>query len=114
MNREPPVTPGNAALVRETKKIKRLGSSFTALSTSLNCVLAELNQTSFVFVELEAKLRKPRVELFQTRSRFVTVLKTDHKVICVANHHHVAAALFTPPLNPQVKDVVQLYVGKQR
>ena len=52
VNREPAVTPSNTALVRETKKVKRLWSSLTVLPTSLDRVLAELNQTSLVLVKL--------------------------------------------------------------
>ena len=97
MNREPSATSSNAALVRETKKVKRLWSSLTVLPTSLDRVLAELNQTSFVLVKLQAKLRKPRMEFLQTRRCFIVVLKADHKSSSPGESH--PEALTEPDVN---------------
>lgn len=40
-------------------------------------------------------------------------LETDHEVIRIADHHHIAAAAVSPPpFDPQVKHVVQEHIRK--
>ena len=52
MNRKPALLPSRSTLVRETKKVKRLWSTITVSSASLNRVLAKFYQTSLAYVQL--------------------------------------------------------------
>ena len=76
--------------------------------------LPKFDQSSLVLVQLQAKPGKPCVECFQTRGRLVVVFEANHKVICVTHYHDIAATALTPPLNPQIEDVVQIHVRQQR
>ncbi len=115
MDGKPAVCSGLGTHMCETKETERLRSALPTSFSLLGRITAELDQTRFPFVQFQAKLGKPRVEFFQTRRCLAVFLEADHEVIRISNHNHIAAAaVFPPPLDPQVKHVVQVHVGKQR
>ena len=66
-------------------------------------------------MQFQAKLGEPRAEFLQTRRGLAMVFKTWHKVIRIAyNHYITAAAVSPPPLDPQVKHIVQEYIREER
>jgi hypothetical protein len=108
MDREPAVLARLGTLVGEAKKVKRFRRGLAASFTTFDRIAAELDQTRFPFVQLQTELGKPRVEFFQTRRRLAVVFETDHEVIRITYHHDItAAAIISPPLDPQVKHIVQ-------
>ena len=79
VNRKPTMRLRLGTQVCEPQKIKGLGSAVTVSMASLSRVLSKFNQTSLVLVQLQAKLGKPGMELFQARGCFALVLKANHK-----------------------------------
>jgi len=107
MDREPTLLASLGTLVREAKKVESFRPTLAASFTPFACIATEFDQTRFPFVQLQAKLDKPRAEFFQTRRCLVMMLEADHKVIRITYDHHIAAAaVFPPPLDPQVKHIV--------
>lgn len=115
MNREPTLLSRLGALVSKSKKVESFRSAFAALFTTFDRITTELDQARFAFVQLQVELGEPRAEFIQTRRRLAVVLETDHEVVRITHYHHIAAAaVFPPPLDPQVKHIMQVHVGKQR
>ncbi len=100
-------------LVREAEKVERLGPPLAASFSSFDRIAAELDQTRFPFVQLQAELGETYLKCVQARRRLAVVLETDHEVIRITYHNHIAtAAVFPPPLDPQVEHVVQVHVRR--
>ncbi len=114
MDREPAVLLRLSTLVSKTQKVESLGPALAMPLSAFDGVLPKLDQASLVLVQLQAKLGKPCVECFQTRGRLAVVFEANHKVVCVTHYHDIAATALAPPLNPQVEDVMQVHVRKQR
>ena len=106
-DRETSISSRLIAHVRKAEKVKRLG---TPVSSSLSLLVrkaAELEQTSFLFVQLQAEFGEACSEHFQACHCLLAMLKTHHKVIRVADDDDVAPCVVcTPPLDPQVEHVV--------
>ena len=113
MDREPAVLLRLGTLVRETQKVESLGPALAMPLSPFDGVLPKFDQSSLGLVQLQAKHGKPCVEFFQTRGRLVVVFEANHKVVCVTHYHDIAATALTPPLNPQVENVVQIHVRKE-
>ena len=114
MDREPTVLLRFLAHMREAKKIETLRSALAASFSSLGRIATELDQTRLRLVKFQPELRKTCAEFFQTRLRFMLMLKTDHEIVRVAHDDHVAAAaVASPPFNPEIENVVQVHVRKQ-
>jgi len=91
----------------------RLAQS-TPLSTS-GRMAAELQQARFLPVQFESKLLEPRSHRVPEAPRIGFVLEANNDVIGISHDYHVAAGLSPSPLlGPEVEDVVQVDVGKQR
>ena len=103
------------AHVRKAEKVKRLGTPVASSLSLLGRVAAELDQTSFLLVQLQAEFGEARSEHFQACRRLLAMLKAHHKVIRIADDDDVAPCVIsTPPLDPQVEHVVQEHVGQER
>lgn len=98
----------------EPKKIERLWFSQTTPRPAIGCKFAELDQAGLLRVQAQCKLRQSRLQFDQEAFRIRLVLEADNGVIRVPNDNHVAIRTATPLLDPQVVDVVQVDVGKQR
>ena len=104
---------GLGADVRESKKVERVRAALTAALPAFDRMSTELDQARLLVVEFQAKLGKPCAEFLQTRSRLVVMLETDHEIIRKAHYHDIAAAVvFTPPLDPKVKDIMEVHIRK--
>ena len=115
MDGEPTLCASLGTLAREAKNIETFRSALPASFTSFDRIAAELDQTHLPLVQLRTKLGEPCAEILQTRHRFAVVLEPYHEVIRIAYYDHIAsAAVFPPPLDPKVKDMVQIHVGKER
>ena len=113
-DREPPMSSRLVAHVREAEKVKRLGTPFASSLSLLGRIAAELDQTSFLLVQLQAEFGKACSEHFQAGRCLLATLETHHKVIRVADDDDVApGVVFTPPLDPQVEHVVQEHICQE-
>ncbi len=100
-----------STLVSKTKKVERLRPTFTRFRSTLDRIATKLEQSSFAFVKFQTKLGEPRAERFQTRRGLALAFETDHKVIRITYDYHIlAAVLFPPPLDPQVKHIMKVDV----
>ena len=106
---------GSAADEREPQEGEGLRFAQTTPPASLRRKAAELQQAGLFPVQLEPELLKPRSHRIPEAPRIGLVLKAHHQIIGVAHDDHVAGGLAPPPLlGPEVEDVVQVDVGKQR
>jgi hypothetical protein len=111
LDRKPAMLSRFSTLVSKTKKVERLWRTFTRFCSTLGRIATKLDQASFTFVELQTKLGEPRAECFQTRRGLAMAFETDHKVIRITYDNHILAALlFPPPLDPQVKHIMKVDV----
>ena len=111
MDREPAVLACLGTLMREAKKVERFWPALSASCSSLDRIAAELDQTRLSFVQLQAKLGEPRVEIFQARFRLTMVLKANHKSSSPGESH--PQALTEPDVNLSAHPalIVQSQVG---
>src|SRR6056297_1433899 len=110
-----PAGTGHVAAMCEAEKVERFGSAFSAcLAVSVRSA-TEFDQACLIFVKLQTELRESLPEFVQTTLRFVFAFKADHKVISVSNYDDFAACpSLSPHAYPQIENVVQEHVGKQR
>ena len=78
MDREPTLRSSLATPMGETKKVKRVGTTFATLCTTLSRIATELDQARLAFVQLQAKLCKALPECFQTRRCLGMTLEANH------------------------------------
>ena len=79
MNGEPALLSCLGTLVREAKEVESFRPALSVSFSSFDRITAELDQTRFPLVQLQAELGEPRAEFFQTRRRLVTMLKADYE-----------------------------------
>ena len=66
-------------------------------------------------MKMQAELLKTLTEGLQTGSCVCFMLEANHKVIRIANHNAVARRMALAPLvDPQIENVVQEHIRKQR
>ena len=100
-DREPSMSSRLIAHVRKAEKIKRLGTPVASSLSLLGRIAAELDQTSFLLVQLQAEFGEACSEHFQACRCLLAMLKAHHKVIRIADDDDVApGVVVTPPLDP--------------
>jgi tRNA A37 threonylcarbamoyladenosine synthetase subunit TsaC/SUA5/YrdC len=91
----------------EAQKIERFRFSETPLLASLSRITAELDQTRFLGMEIQAKLRQSITKISPEPLRLITMLKANHDVIGETNDDNIASRIPTTPLvRPKVENVV--------
>ena len=100
--------------MREPQKIERFGPALPPVAPSLDRIAAELNQARFIRMQGQPELCQPFLQIFQKQPRRCDLLKTHDTVIGIANHDDVSFSLwlFTPVLNPEIENVVQVDVRR--
>ena len=102
-----------AAHMGEAQEVERLGA-FTASFSIFGREATELDQTGLGAMEFQPELGHAGLKFLQARGGLVIVLEPHHKVIGIADHNNVAGApLSTPPLDPEVKDIVKVHVRQE-
>ena len=85
------------------------------LCSSLGREAPELDQPRFLVVQPQPELREPLAKLGEEPLGVVPMLEAHHSVVSEPHSDDIAARLATPPLvDPQVEDVMQVHVRKQR
>ena len=97
------------------RKLKVSGLSEPALLASGRRVAAKLDQAGLLRMQRQRKLLQSFAHRVQEATGVGLVLEADDDVIRVAHDDHVARGLTpSPALGPEIEDVVQVDVGKQR
>src|SRR6478609_10838178 len=113
-NPEPPLLPGRTD-VRETEEGERLRLTQSARLTTFCRVASEFDQPRLGRVKLQTELGEPVAQRGKEPVGVVTMLKPDGEVVSETHDNDVAArVVVSPPIDPQVEDVVQVHVGEQR
>jgi hypothetical protein len=103
------------AYVRESEKVEGLRPSLAPPGSTLGSVFAKLDQTGFLRVEGQRKLRQPGLHVRAKAFGVIDVLETDNDVVRVADDHYLAPSLApSPALCPEVEDVVEVDVRQER
>ena len=104
-----------AADMGEPQEIEGLRFAEPAPLAPCRSKAAELDQAGFVRMELQSELLEPRSHRIEKTASVVFILKAQHQIVGVAHDDHVAGSLApSPAFGPEVEDVVQVDVGKQR
>jgi len=102
-------------VMRETQEVESLGSSLAPPLAITFGVSAELDQAGFLGVQRQTKLLQPRAKLAEQSQGIPASLESQHEVVGIADHDHVASRLTLSPLvHPKVEHVVQVDIGQQR
>src|SRR5271166_5462227 len=109
------VRPGLAAVVREAQKVERLRASPPSGGSVAGGEPPELDQPGLALVERQAELLQPvlevREELLPIR---LELAAEDHIVRIPADDPLPGCPTSSPLADPEVDDVVEEYIGKDR
>ena len=104
-----------ATIVGEPEERECFRFSFAALPTIGRCKASESDQPCLLRMNLQPKLRQPLPKVSQEPLGISLMLETGHEIISVANDNHVPSRHFLAPfLGPQIEDIVQIHVSRQR
>ena len=101
--------------MREAEEIERLRPAEATRLPVSGGEPSELDQTCLVGVQLQRELREPFAKVGLEPLRLLSMLKAHDEVVRETHDDHVPARVAASPLlGPQVEDVVQVDVRKQR
>ena len=101
--------------MREAEEVKGLRFPVAPASPVPVRVAAEFEETRLVGMQRQPESRETLAQFGEEAFRLLTMLESDDEIIRETHDDHVAARLrSTPPLDPEVKHVVQVHVGQQR
>ena len=98
-----------------TQEGERLRLTQPPRPTTFGRIVSELDQPRLVRVKLQTELGEPVAKRGKEPVGVVTMVKPDGEIISETHDNDIAARLVaSPPIDPQVEDVVQVHVGEQR
>src|SRR5271166_6676443 len=107
--------PGLAADEGEAQERERLRFAEPAPRSIRRRKAAELDQAGLVRMERQRKLIQPLTHRLQEASGVGLPLEARDQIVGIAHDYHVARGLAPPPaLGPEIEDIVQVDIGKQR
>jgi len=107
--------PGFAADEREPQECEGLRFAKPFPLAPYRSMAAECQQSGLLRMKLEPELLEPHSHRIPEALRIGLVLEAGHDIVGEPNEDYVAGGLSPPPLlGPQIEDVVQVDVGKQR
>ena len=92
-----PLASGLAADMRKAKEVEGLGFPLTTQLAGFSRELAELQQASFVRMQLQSELPQSFGEFVPEPLGIGPMLESEHNVVGVAYDNHVAARLLATP-----------------
>jgi hypothetical protein len=96
-------------------KIERLGLTQPPRPPTRGREATELDQARLVRVQLQGELREPLTKLGEEPLRILLILETDDEVVREPHDDHITArTAASPPVDPQIEDVVEVDVREQR
>jgi hypothetical protein len=103
------------AQVREAEEVTRLRSPETTSPPSPGGVAPELDEPSLVGVQLQPELREPLAEIGKEPQRLLGVFEAHDEVVRPTHDdHNPVRVAASPPVCPQVENVMKVDVGEQR
>src|SRR5271166_4380845 len=112
-NYERPVPFRSRAEMREAEKVERLWLPLPSLFAVSGRVAAKADQPGLGWMQRQLELAQTFLQVLQERPGLVLVLKAGDEIVRVADDDHVATCLPAPAVDPQIKRVVQISVGKR-
>src|SRR5690242_12061432 len=101
--------------MRETKKIERLGPTQPTRRSPSGSMPPEFDQPRLIWMQLQVELREPLSKIDKKPLRISLMLKTHHEIVSETHDDHITMRIPTsPPVSPQVEDIVQVHVSQQR
>ena len=101
--------------MNETKEGERLRFAKAVPGSILGRKTAELDQSRLVRMQRERELLHPLLQVDTKALGIRLVLKAADNIVGVAHEDDVAVSVvLTPPLRPQIEDVVEVDVSQQR
>ena len=101
--------------MREPQEIEHLWLAFAASLSAFGCKLTELDQARLLRMQAQCEPGQPVLEVVQKAPRVALVLKANDRVVRVSHDDHIAGRIPRAPLlDPEIVDVVEIYVGQQR
>ena len=101
--------------MREAEKLERLRLTESPGLATSGGEPPELDQPRLLSVQLQRELRESFAQINPEPLRVIPVLETHHEVISETHDHDITARPPGPPLvSPEIEDIVQVDVRKQR
>ncbi len=101
--------------MRETKKIERLGPPEPTRRPPSSSVPPEFDQPRLLRMQLQVELREPLPKVDKKPLRIGLMLETHNEIVSETHNNHITMRMPTsPPVGPQVEDIVQVHVSQQR
>jgi len=108
------VLPGGA-VVGEPQEVEHFWLAFAASFSAFGCKLAELDQARLLRMQAQCEPGQPVLEIVQKALRIALVLEANDRVVRVSHDDHIAGRVPRAPLlDPEIVDVVEIHIGKQR
>jgi len=99
----------------EAQEIEGLRFAQALPLTACRRVASELDQPGLLRVQRQRERPHPLAQLIEEAPGIGLVLETDNEVVGIAHNDHVARGLApSPAFGPEIEDVEQVDVGKQR
>src|SRR5713226_8221060 len=101
--------------VGETQKFEGLRLPFPTLPPAFRGIAPKLDPTRFIRVPFQSELPPALPPLPQETLGVVPVLKSHDEVVGVPHDDYITARLLlSPPLHPDVEDIMQIEIGQDR
>jgi hypothetical protein len=103
--------------MRETKEkeIERLGPTQPTRRPPSGSMPPEFDQPRLIRIQLQVELREPLPKIDKKPPRISFMLETHHDIIGETHDDHITMRIPTsPPVSPQVENIVQVHVSHQR
>lgn len=100
--------------VGKSEKVERLRFAKTSFGSMFNRIAAKLNQPGLVRMQRQCKLLQPLSHIREKASGIDLMLKTDNTIVGIAHNDDVTLSMVaSPPVCPEVEDVMEIDVGQQ-
>ena len=110
-----PTTPEMPTIMGEPQKYEGLRFSLTTPFSVSEGKPPKLNQPRLVRMQFQTELHQPLLKITQKPLGVSPILKTQHKIIGVADHYDIARCHFlAPSFHPQIEYLMQVHIREQR
>jgi len=99
----------------ESEEVEGFRLAILSPSVVFDSEPAKLNQPSLVGMQSQPELLHASMKLAKESLGIVAVLESHDEVVCVSDNDDIARSISNPPLlYPQVENVVEVHIRKQR
>lgn len=101
--------------MREAGKVEGFRAALPATSAALDCIASELQYSGFRLVEREPELAQTLSQAIEKRPSILGELEAHNAVVRISDDDHIPLGFApSPPMCPQVENVMQVNIGKQQ